>query len=123
MYCPVNDKEVRVILARHLSYFRDIDILHIAFAAEPRAVFVINAVFRANPAAIEPEDVDITIVMCQFFNLVKGEVAETLPSFRIFLRVIIDVSVRGSPLSRPIVIMMPIRLREIEACPEPIVSE
>ena len=112
----VHDYEVGIVFTCHGGDFRHIDILDVAFAAEPFTIFVVEAVLGAYPAAVEPQDVDVAVVMRQLVDLVIGEIAETLPTLRIFLWVVIHVSVRRCPLFSPVIGVMPVGFREVETC-------
>ena len=119
----VDDDEVGVVFSRNLCYSGHIDVLNITLASEPRAGFVVHAPFGTHPDTIEPKDVDVAIVVGEFAYLFVGKLLVFLETLGHNGRVIVDVAVGCGPFVCPIVVAMPVGLREVEAGPEAFVAE
>jgi hypothetical protein len=71
-----------------------------------------------HPAAVEPEDVDRSVVRHQLVDLPVGVLHEPLPAIRVPLDVVVGIAIRRREVGPPVVRAVPVRLREVSADPE-----
>ena len=122
-HAAVDDKQVGVVLAGHLGDARHIDVLYLPAATEPGARLVVDAPFGTYPAAVEPQDVNVAVVVRQLAYLVVGEIAIAAPAVGLVCDGVVDVAVGRGPFRSPIVGTVPVGLREIVAYPHIVLAE
>lgn len=119
----VDDDEVGVVGAGDRGEGGHVDVLHALAAAEPGARLVVDAPFGAYPTAVEPEDVDIAVVVGELTDLVVGKAFEIIPTVGVVGDVVVDVAVGGGPFGGPVVAVVPVGFGEVEAGPEALGTE
>ena len=80
-------------------------------------------IFTSYPTTVEPKNIEVTIFGHQFLQLVVSKVLIVLPPFRMTFFLVIDMTMRSIVFRIPEPFAMPVRLREITAHHEVLLTE
>ena len=114
---PVDDEEAGLVAAGHGRDPGHVDV-HVLGVLDEITRPDLDHRAGADPAAVEPEDVERAVAGDDLLDLAVGEVAEALPALRISLGAVIDVAVGGGPLGGPEIAVVPVGLGEVGPGPE-----
>ena len=71
---------------------------------------ILSPILRGHPSPVQPDNIYIPVTSHQFLHLIISKVAEFLPHPRVFLDLVIHVTIPMLPAIRPIIRAIPIRL-------------
>ena len=105
----VNDDDARLILTGDTGHLGHVQVL--------------TAVLLSYPAAIEPQDIYLTVTRQNFVHLIVGELLELLPAPGVLINGIVHVATFLGIHIPPVVLRVPVGLREVGSDGELLLAE
>src|SRR5699024_2776616 len=85
---------------------------------------VLAQVVGTDPAAVQPQHVDLAVVGAQLPDLLVGKADILLPQFWLLVNVVVDIAGgSGAELGRPIVGAVPVRFGKVGGDGQPLAAE